>query len=399
VLSQVAANGLTYNTFSLFLHDWAAEMHTPISRFQLSTAVMVLGAAALSPFIGMLADRYPANRLLACGLVGLAVFDLAISFTTESWQIVALYGLLAPIPLCLSTSVVTNTLISRWFVSSRGLALGLSALGVGMAGVVLPPLIAAILPSLGWRTVWRLGALVLVVVIAPIVFAFIRQRPGEGEGLDYIASDDASRTPQGGANAVPPLSWREIMARKNFWIVVLAFVPMMGLYAAYGQNIAPHAASHGLSQQSAGVLMSVFSLTHLAATFALGPISDRFGNRWPFFGLALLIALGALVLSFGDGIVAITIGCALVGLAGGFNTMQAVALAAEFGASGFGRAYGLSYLFIPFGAMAPFVVAKAQEATGSYAPGLLGIATIVVIGGGLALLLDEKRGPRIAVGH
>jgi hypothetical protein len=32
ILSQVAANGLTYNTYSLFLRDWSAQLHAPISQ-------------------------------------------------------------------------------------------------------------------------------------------------------------------------------------------------------------------------------------------------------------------------------------------------------------------------------------------------------------------------------
>jgi len=113
VLSQVAVNGLTYNSLSLFLRGWSAEMHAPISRLQLSVAAMVLGAALLSPVVGALADRLGARKLFAFGLIGMTAFYFAISVTTASWQIVALYGLLAPLPLCLSTSIPSNTVISR----------------------------------------------------------------------------------------------------------------------------------------------------------------------------------------------------------------------------------------------------------------------------------------------
>jgi hypothetical protein len=39
IVSQVAANGLTYNAFSLFLRDWSRELHAPISRLQLAVKV------------------------------------------------------------------------------------------------------------------------------------------------------------------------------------------------------------------------------------------------------------------------------------------------------------------------------------------------------------------------
>ena len=126
ILSQVAANGLTYNTFSLFVREWSTDLHAPISQLQLAVAAMALFAALASPAIGALADKYPARRLFGCGLLGIAAFYLAISVTTAAWQVIALYGLFVPLALALCTSVTANPLISRWFVRRLGLALGLS---------------------------------------------------------------------------------------------------------------------------------------------------------------------------------------------------------------------------------------------------------------------------------
>lgn len=396
ILSQVAANGLTYNSFSLFLRDWSDEMQVPISRLQLSVVAMVFAAAILSPIVGALADKYGPRRLFASGLVGMAAFYLAISATTASWQVIALYALLAPLALCLSTSVTANTVISRWFVRHRGLALGLSSFGVGMAGVVLPPFIAAILPDVGWRMIWRVGGLVLGLLIMPLVVIIVRNRPTEREGLDYLEGDLSPESRHDHTREGAQLSWREIASRKNFWFVVAAYLPLMGLYGACAQNIAPYAASHGLGPRAAGGLISVISLAHVAASLLFGSASDRFGNRMPFAVLAVIAAAGGLVLAFATGWPSISIGCALIGLAGGWNTLLAAAMAMEFGSSAFGRAFGLSLLFLPVGTLAPFAVAKVQETTGSYAPGLLGMAVLVLIGGGISLLLDERRGNRLS---
>src|SRR5438445_10225915 len=53
VLSQVAANGLTYNAYSLFLRGWSEELHAPVSQLQLPIAAMALVAALISPMIGV----------------------------------------------------------------------------------------------------------------------------------------------------------------------------------------------------------------------------------------------------------------------------------------------------------------------------------------------------------
>ena len=391
VLSQVAANGLTYNAYSLFLRDWSADLHAPISQLQLPIAAMALVAALLAPMVGVLADKYPARRLLGWGLLGMAIFYVGISSATAAWQVMALYGLLAPLALCLSTAVTANALISRWFVRRLGLALGLSAFGIGMAGVLLPPLIAALMPTAGWRMIWRGGGLLVAVLVLPLVVSVARNRPSGSEGEYYLGGEGKSTTnPHAHAATASKVGWREVAARKNFWLLVAIYLPMMALYGGCAQNIAPYAAAHGLSQQSAGVLLSVLSFAHLVATLVLGLLSDRLGNRLPFAGLAIVMVIGAVILAFGAGFPVLAVGCALVGLGGGLYTLLAAAIAVEFGAEAVGRAFGLCMFFIPLTALAPFITAKTQESTGSYAPALLGLATLVMISGALSLLLRER---------
>ena len=98
------------------------------------------------------------------------------------------------------------------------------------------------------------------------------------------------------------LTWRDVLKRRNFWLLVAVYLPMLALYGACMQNLAPVAASHGLSQQTAGTLLSAFSLTHVASTLVMGLLSDRFGNRLPLCGLALAVAVGGLIVSFGQGV-------------------------------------------------------------------------------------------------
>ncbi len=390
ILSQVAANGLTYNAYSLFLRDWSSQLHAPISQLQLPVAAMALVAALLAPLVGGLADKYPARRLLGWGLFGIAIFYLAISTVTAAWQVFALYGLLVPLALTLSTAVTTNALISRWFVRRLGLALGLSAFGIGMAGVLLPPLIATMLPLVGWRGIWRDGGLLVALLVLPLVVAVARNRPTEADGNYYLSSDGQPAKPHGHAPQANGLGWREVLARRNFWLLVGIYVPMLALYGGCAQNLAPYAANHGLSQQSAGILLSVLSFAHVISTLVLGLLSDRFGNRLPFAGLAIVMVSGAAVLAFGAGFPTLAAGCALVGLGGGLFTLLAAAVATEFGAEGFGRAFGLCMLFVPLTSIAPFATAKTQESTGSYVPALLGLSILVLISGGLSLLLRER---------
>jgi MFS family permease len=395
MLSQVAGNALSYNSFPQFVPQWAAEMHTLPSRFQLSIMAMLLGLAPASMVVGAWADKYPARRLFGAGLVGVALFYAAISFATRPWHIIALYGLLAAPALTLCTAIPGNALISRWFVRRLGLALGISTSGVGLASTVLPKLVAHFLPEVGWRSIWRVGAGLVVAVVLPVVLLVIRERPTPREGLHYIVHDGAEPAALlhghgAGIAAASTLSWRDMFARRNFCLVVAIYLVMVGTGTAFIQNMGTFARSRGLSLQDTATMIAMVGAAHVFASLAMGALSDRFGNRLPLAGMALAVACGIGLLAVGHSLPVLALGAALIGLNAAVFTTLASAIAGEFGAAGFGRAFGLAMVFLPLTQIFPFAVARAQEQTGSYVPAMAVCATFLVCAAGLSLLLREK---------
>jgi MFS family permease len=368
-------------------------LHTPISRLMLTVAIMGTVASVVSPFVGALADKYPARRLLVGGLLGMALFYICVGSVTASWQLLVLYGVLAAPALTLCTAVVANALISRWFVRRRGLAFGLSAFGIGLAGVVLPQIIRPLLPVVGWRMIWWGGGVFVAVVVVPIMLVVVRNRPSEEEGRYYLTGDGTAAGHHGhGAGGSSQMSWRDVVKRKNFWLLVGIYLPLVALSGAAVQNIVPYATSHGLSGQTGATLLSLLSAMHVIATLVLGLLSDRFGNRLPFIGLAVLMVTGSLLLALGSDLPIIVAGCLLIGLGSGVFTLLAAAIAVEFGAEGMGRAFGLCMMFVPVITLSPFLIARSQEATGSYTHAFIGGAIFLAFSGLLATLYRERRG-------
>lgn len=112
-LAEAMANGLPVNAFTLFLQDWAAELHAPISSLQLGLAALGIFSSVLAPFVGVLVDRKPARLLMGGGLLTLALFEIGISFVTTMWQFLALYILLLPTAVVFSTTLPANAIVSR----------------------------------------------------------------------------------------------------------------------------------------------------------------------------------------------------------------------------------------------------------------------------------------------
>lgn len=390
VLSTILVNGLAANSFSLFLHDWSAELHCPISSLLLGMSVMGITIAFVGPFVGVMADKYPIRLVFGIGLAAMTFMCFAMSFITAVWQIQVLYALVLPVAVSFGALIPANAVISRWFVRRLGLAMGLAAFGVAMAGVVLPPIIAWILPLVGWRMIWRVGGILIGFVFSPIVLLVLRDRATEREGLDYMTGETTAplhHSPSGQSG----LTSLQVLARKNFRLLIIVSLPMLATYFACMQNLAPIVASHGLSQRTAGGLLSAFSVSHLAASLLAGILSDRLGNRLPLSGLALLTALGALFISFGNSLPFLGLGFLLVGFSGGIWPLLGAAIAVEFGPDGFGRAFGLFSACLPVAMLMAFIVAKLQESTESYAPGFSGLAIAALLGGAAGLLMRERR--------
>lgn len=402
VLSQVAANSAAMNTFSLFVRPWSTEMHTPISALLLALTALGMVYAILAPITGILCDKYPARFLFSGGLLLLALVFLGLSFAHETWQIIALYALPLPVAMNLTTDLVCNSLLSRWFVRRLGLALGISGFGLGAGGIILPPIVAALLPEFGWRAILHGGAAVIALIILPINFFLIRDRPTAREGFHYLIGDGRSHAddqdPEG-ASADNGMNWRDVLSRRNFWLLIAVYLPMLALYSTCMQNVAPLAASRGMSEQTAGLLMSALSFSQLVAMLAGGALCDRFGARVPLIGLALSCAAGGALVAVGQSVAVLLVGVMLAAFGGSVWPVLTAALATEFGAGRIGRALGLASFFLPLVVLAPFSVARIQETTGSYVPGLIGMVALVLLSAFSCLFLREKPRSSVTVGE
>jgi MFS family permease len=398
IFAAIAGNGLTINAFSLFLTSWSADLHAPVSSFTLAIAACGILCSILAPFAGTMVDKLPARPVFAVGLLIVALFDLGISFAQAPWHVIALYALLGSSGLILTTTMPANALVSRWFVRRLGLALGLTSFGLGMGGVIMPPLIAVLMPDFGWRMIWRLAAAFVAIILVPLVLLTLRDRPGERDGTSYRTADGAASAPVMGHGAHRAgdgsVTTRTIFASRNFWVILAAFIPMMGVYGAISQNIAPIVASRGMGTGSASIMLAALNLGMLAATLLGGILSDRLGERIPLAALTFATAVAGVMVGFGHGVLVVGIGAVLAGCGNAFWPVITAALAREFGAGGVGRGIGMVTLFLPGTAFLPFIVAKIQESTGSYGPALGTLAALSLVGAAICFLfLRERRQP------
>ena len=75
--------------------------------------------------------------------------------------------------------IANQVLISRWFRVRRGRAMGYAYLGLGLGGVVSPPMANLFIQNFGWRHALEITGALILIVLFPVGFWITRSAPAE----------------------------------------------------------------------------------------------------------------------------------------------------------------------------------------------------------------------------
>lgn len=349
------------------------------SRTGISLALSVgVGVIVLmSPVIGWLADRYREARILAVGMIGMAVSFVLFSRMNGSLAGFTLgYGLMMVVASGASTVPLARILNAN-FDRSRGVALGIAMVGTGLSGFLLPLLLAPYAAREGWRAGFvAMAALVLLCV--PVVLWLLR-------GARHAAPAAA------GPAALPAgVSFAQAARTTPFLLMALCF-PLITL-ATVGVQVHFMAllADAGVSPSRAGAIASVSGITLIVVRLGTGWLVDRiFAPRVAAAMMAAAAICLALFALLGPG--AAVLGAVCYGLAVGAEIdIIAYLTARYFGMRAYGRIYGCLYATVLIGStFSPVLYGLCFDRLGSYTPALAASAVLLGIAAGLLLLLPR----------
>jgi sugar phosphate permease len=150
LLVLMISNGLTITGITAFDPSLLAEFGWSRAALKFRDLLTLLLAGLLAPFLSVLIDRIGPKTLVLGGSLLLALLYFAYS-QIHSITHVYLIHIGFPAVLVAAGLNVAVIMVSQWFVAQRGVALGITLIGSSLGGVVLPKVIVAMLPVLGWR--------------------------------------------------------------------------------------------------------------------------------------------------------------------------------------------------------------------------------------------------------
>ena len=195
------------------------------TRTILSTIALITGiiAGLLQMVMGLLVDRYGARRLLGYGVTLLGIGVWLLTASTTVWHFGLAYGILVGVGMAATQQVVTSALVANWFQRNRGFAQSLLGSAAAVGWMLVVPANMFIERTYNWMTMYRIMGTVLLVLVVPLIFVFIRNRP-EDVGMQPYGADDSTPTPGPTSTAPAGIPISQAVRTAQMWkLVYLGF--------------------------------------------------------------------------------------------------------------------------------------------------------------------------------
>ena len=217
----LVVNGLSSGPVWSGVGVWikALELHFGWSRAQLTGAFSMaqLEGSIIGPLMGYLIDKLGSRRMVLIGMVITGLGFLLFSRTNSIVIFYVSYGLIM-LGTAAGTWLPYMTVVNRWFVRRRGMAMAIAAEGSPLGGLVLVPILAwAVTPgSHGWSVTAQWIGVVFLCLAWPMSW-LIRERP-EDHGLlpDGDPPDQAARDAARPAGRAAPSDQLNFTARQRY---------------------------------------------------------------------------------------------------------------------------------------------------------------------------------------
>jgi MFS family permease len=197
--------------------------------------------------------------------------------------------------------VVTSVSIGKWFHRYRGLAIGISSMGIGVGTMLMAPFAGYLVKHYGWRNGFLFIGILMLAVGISISYVFMgKSGPAQmglmPDGEKPAHDENHSATP---AKVEEKASLKPILITIQFWIMVLyAYALVYGFGYGSLAPVMPYMIADRFGRQALGAAygLGIFFATGLGGS--VGPILggyiyDKTGSYdlgWLICIVVLLIA-------------------------------------------------------------------------------------------------------------
>ena len=376
--------GYGYYSPSVYLLPLQSYFEVNRTTVSLGVSLTTLGAGAMALLVGIVVDRWGPRRSIILGVTGLAASFLLLSRMIALWQYYALLtfqGMVLPF----AGLIPHQSLIGLWFVRKRGSAMGMMMAGLGIGGLLFPWLNGLLIESLGWRSAYLTGGIILGVIPLTAALVLLRNRPEEvGQYPDGMPTTvNLSALPTSGATL------KQAVRSFAFWGLGLAVL----LWAINNGVIMLHLPAMlqdaGMPLKQAGGVLGLMLGVSIIGRLGIGQLADRFEPRTVLAVALICMGLGALPLLAPANPTMRSLFVVLYGVAqGGGATVIPLVVQPFFGMRAFGKIYGLIVMGMTAGfSIGNYLGGRIYDLNGDYTWAVLVASAAGLLAGLFPLIL------------
>ena len=283
-----AISAALMHSYAVFLIAFLEEFHWSRAETSLAYSVSAFVSGASAPFVGALVDRLGPRRLVFLGGGVLTLGLLGSAYVHALWQLIVLYGVLMTVGANCLGLVVFVPILSRRFVSNRGLAISVVQSANGFARAVSAPVAQILISTIGWRHAYLGQAALMAALIWPLAALFRRD-----EEPAPVASPSPSSGAAGasGLPARPDWTLAEAIATPHFWLLFTVYLCTgLGSFFVSLHQLA-FAVDVGFDKLYAASVLGLGALLSVAGTIVTGTLSDYIGRE-----LSAVLAYGVSII-------------------------------------------------------------------------------------------------------
>lgn len=365
-LSLLSLVGIMFYGLPFFYDFWVTDFGWSRATITSGNAV---GKIIVGPLFGFFAgwfiDRFGPRRLMLTGIMFGGIALIGLSLMTTLWHFYLFYVFNA-LGYMFGGPLPNQVLVSRWFTKSRGKAMGIIYLGIGVGGMLVPQIAKALNTNFGWHNALAVLGVLMVAIAFPMAW-FVKDNPEQVETQ----------------HSIPKVPLGDILKGWPFYLLLIGSMCSIGAVAGTSQNLKLFLSIDlHYSQQEAANVLSIVLGSSIIGRLLMGWLADRMAKKYVMMLIYALVALAIPMLYFADVSGVIYIFAFLFGVALGGDYMIIPLMAAElFGVKVMGRVMGLVITADGLAeAFAPMLAGWLRDESGSYVNGFAALIGLAIIG-------------------
>ena len=376
-LSLFSIVGIAFYGLPFFYDFWLEDFGWSRATVTSGNAVGKVILALFAFLTGWIVDRFGPRRVMLVGILLGGIALIGLSRMTSLWLFYLFYFINA-LAYMSGGPLPNQVLISRWFDSSRGKAMGIAYIGIGVGGMLVPLIANWLNQSFGWQNALMILGFGMIAIAFPMIW-FIKDNP-------------ASRKIQSGLEK-EKIPFHTIFKKRNVYLLMFGSMLSIAAVSGISQNLKLFFSFDlGYTQtQSAGILSLVLA-SSIIGRLLMGWLADKLPKKYVMILIFTLVSCSIPLLYAASTPGVIYLFAIVFGIALGGDYMIIPLMAAElFGVRILGRIMGIVISADVLGeALAPVLVGWLRDQSGSYTTGFSALIILAVLGV-VAISLLPKR--------